>query len=125
VSRREQNRRLRATKPWVPLYDNAQYRARRKGIPCTITAEDIRRLLEAGWFCAYCENPVGRFPGGNRPNSATLDRLIPEVGYTPANVVLCCHRCNTEKAGHTPDTLRAWADKIDAIINRQNPKATA
>lgn len=73
------------------------------------------------WTCVYCSTPVGSFEGGTRPTSATLDRLIPSEGYVRSNTVLSCHRCNAAKAEHTPTTLRAWADRIEAVINRQHP----
>ena len=56
-----------------------------------------------------------------RPLSATLDRVIPAVGYTPENTVLACHRCNAEKGEHTPESLRAWARTIEVVINRKDP----
>lgn len=80
----------------------------------------MKQLLASGWVCRYCDSPVGSFTGNVRPQSATLDRLVPELGYTTANVVLACHGCNSSKAEHTPETLRAWADRLDAIIHRQN-----
>jgi 5-methylcytosine-specific restriction endonuclease McrA len=82
---------------------------------------DVKALLDAGWECAYCATPVGSFTGGARPLSASLDRLIPELGYVPGNVVIACHACNSAKGEHTPQSLREWADRIEATITRMNP----
>jgi hypothetical protein len=109
--------------PWTKLRNNAQYRARVGRLPFTITSADVHALMESSDTCIYCGVQVGRFTGATRPASASLDRLIPELGYTPANIVLACTSCNAAKAGHTPASLRAWADKIEAIIlNRKNPR---
>lgn len=112
--------RRRKRLPHEPLYDSARTRAREAGLPFEITRDDVRAIL-SDWTCTYCAVPVGTFAGSTQPTSATLDRLIPEEGYTPGNTVLACHRCNAAKAEHTPTSLRAWADRIDAVINRKNP----
>ena len=112
-------RRWRQKNPHQTLAYDARRRARLKGIPCTITAADVKALLDAGWTCAYCDAPLGSFAGGIQPLTITLDRVIPDLGYTPHNTVLCCHACNCAKAEHTPATLRAWADRIEAVLRRK------
>jgi hypothetical protein len=121
VSRAEEGRRYRQRYPHKALAYDAKRRARRKGVPCTLTAADVKSLLDAGWVCSYCESLVGSFVGGARPLSVTLDRLVPELGYIPRNVVLACHACNSTKGEHTPQSLRAWADRIETLLTRQNP----
>lgn len=110
----------RHARPHEPLYGSAMRRARNAGLPFELTLADVKEII-ADWTCVYCGTQVGSFHGSPRPTSATLDRLFPEKGYTRSNVVLACHRCNTGKAEHTPTTLRAWADRIEAVINRLNP----
>lgn len=109
----------RKRNPEENLYFLARRRARVAGLPFELTQADVRSIL-ADWTCVYCESPVGSFEGV-RPTSATLDRLIPAAGYIHGNTVLACHRCNAAKAEHTPATLREWADRIEAVINRQHP----
>lgn len=123
MSTAEQTRQWRQANPAHVLWYQAQRRARVKGVPFTLTEDDMVRLLNSsGWSCVYCSTPVGTFTGrGARPFSATVDRLTPSLGYTPGNTVIACHRCNSTKAEHTPATLRAWADKLDALIQRLNP----
>jgi hypothetical protein len=111
-------RRYRQKYPEKMLAYEAKRRATRKGFPCTITYVDVKRLLDAGWECAYCDTPLGSYVGGTRPLSVTLDRVLPELGYVPGNVVLACHTCNSAKSEHTPATLRAWAERIEAVIAR-------
>lgn len=112
-------RERRHAQPAATLLEKARERARRSGVPFTLSRDDVHEIL-ADWTCAYCETPVGSFHRNTRPNSATLDRLIPAGGYTKENTVLCCHRCNAAKAEHTPTSLRAWADKIESVINRKH-----
>ena len=112
-------RRRRKRLPYEPLYDGARQRARKAGVPFELTHEDVQACL-ADWTCSYCDQPVGSFSGGTRPNSATLDRLVPSDGYTPDNTVVACHQCNAAKSDHTPSSLRAWADRIEAVIHRKH-----
>ena len=120
----ESSRAWREENPAKVMHYQAWRRARLKGQPFDLTIADMEAILAASeWTCAYCTTPVGSFRGrGNRPQSATLDRLLPELGYVKGNVVIACHVCNSQKADHTPTSLRAWADLIDTVINRQNPQ---
>ena len=115
----------RRARPQVTLYGATVRRAREAGLPHSLTQADVDEIV-APWTCEYCQTPVGSFAGGQRPNSATLDRLIPDAGYTRENTVLACHRCNCMKSEHTPTSLRQWAMRIELLIlNRQNLKANA
>lgn len=111
-------RRYRQKYPEKKLVENARRRCQRTATPCTITPADVKALLDAGWECAYCGIQVGSYTGGTRPTSVTLDRVLPDLGYVPGNVVLACHACNCAKSEHTPATLRAWAERIEAVIAR-------
>lgn len=100
------------------LYHNALGRARRNGTPFTITLVDVTAALGA-WECAYCAKELRPAVGGGRGashDSLTIDRVVPVLGYTPANIVVACHTCNCEKQDFTPRRLRWLADRIDEII---------
>lgn len=123
TTRAESSRKWRQKYPAKTLLYEARRRSKMRGSPCTLEIPDVETII-AGWTCVYCGSQVGTFTGGLRAQSATLDRLIPELGYTPDNTVLACHACNSAKAEHTPASLRAWADRIETIIQRQNPTET-
>ena len=111
----------RKANPAEYLYQGTMTRARNARLPHSLTRDDVDEILSP-WTCEYCQRPVGSFTGKGRPNSATLDRLVPSLGYTRSNTVLACHRCNCEKSEHTPQSLRAWAHKIELLtIQRLNP----
>lgn len=63
------------------------YRLRdsRKGFTCDLTIEHFRSVIAAG--CVYCGDieRVG------------LDRIDNKLGHSVANVVPCCHSCNTAR----------------------------
>ena len=92
-------------------------RARQKGLPFSLVLGDVKALLDAGWSCVYCKRPLGTYKHGARPDSATLDRILPDEGYTPENTVLCCHKCNGIKAEHTVKSLNRWINRIQVVLN--------
>lgn len=116
----EYSRTWRRLNPAKTLLYDARRRSKLRGTRCTLELADVEAVI-SGWTCVYCHSQVGTFTGGMHSLSATLDRLIPSEGYTPANTVLACHACNSAKSDHTPASLRAWAEKIESVINRQYP----
>lgn len=50
------------------------------------------------------------------PNSPSLDRLDPNLGYVKGNVVIICHMANRIKSNATPNQIRAVAAWVDEII---------
>jgi hypothetical protein len=47
--------------------------------------------------CHYCKTPIVWNPHGNQKSGYKLDRKDNSVGYTKANCVVCCARCNRGK----------------------------
>lgn len=48
----------------------------------------------------------------------TVDRLIPEKGYTENNIVLCCSIVNRMKQNLTFDELEFWCKEILSFLNK-------
>lgn len=74
-----------------------------------MTPAQLRQLWQAE-TCSYCTTPL---TPEARPS---LDRLDPARGYTAANVVMACYRCNRRKQDSSPHDLRALADGIDRLM---------
>lgn len=102
---------------------NARRRARRKQMRCTLTHADVLNIIGDG-KCYYCGCPVatvrGRGPGP-RDSSPTLDRIWPELGYVPGNVVLACGRCNRLMDDASPDELERVATQMRRVRNERAP----
>jgi len=63
----------------------AEERARRKGVPFSLTAEwAISRYTGA---CELTGIPfvIGQRGSGPKPYSPSIDRIVPSLGYTPGN----------------------------------------
>ncbi len=85
-------RRYRETR----LLGWAKQRAIRKGLPFNLTLSDIiipSRCPALG---------IKLIPGSNSNSSPTLDRIIPDLGYTKGNVVVISALANAIKSSGTP-----------------------
>ena len=76
----------------ISLYRTAKNRAKAKGLPFTLTKEWVVERIEWG-KCELSGIPfnleVGR--GVSGPFSPSIDKIVPELGYTPENsrMILC------------------------------------
>lgn len=105
----KQTNGFKTRNPKVQLVISAKVRAKKFGIPCTITAKDI----EIPEFCPV----LGvKLESGNKQfheNSPSLDRIIPELGYVPGNVAVMSFRANRIKGDATMEELKtmiAWLE---------------
>jgi hypothetical protein len=91
------------------ILKNARNRAKAKGIPFTITEEDIV-IPEV---CPVLGIPLER--GDQKDfayNSPSLDRIVPELGYVPGNVIVMSNKANRMKSDGTKEDIIAlyeWA----------------
>ena len=94
------------TLPYMMFYD-ARKRAQKHGLPFTIEPSDIR----VSQFCPVLGIPMD---GSDRNHVPSLDRIIPELGYTPQNICVISFRANRMKGDSSVDELR----RIIAYVER-------
>lgn len=99
----EYNKAYMAANPEQMMLNNARARAKKKGVPCTITKADL--LIPA--VCPVLGIPMVITGGKPTDNSPSLDRRIPELGYVPGNVAVISYRANRIKNDATLQELRA------------------
>lgn len=92
---------------------NARLRARKKGIPFSLTAADI----ELPEVCPVLGTPFGRGRRAGRTN-LSLDRVIPARGYVPGNVRVISWRANSLKSDATLDEMR----RVVAYMEREEDR---
>jgi hypothetical protein len=89
----------------------ARKRAKKFGLECTITPEDV--VIPE--FCPILGMKLERGKiDKNRDNTPSLDRIAPEVGYIPSNVAVMSFRANRIKNNGTAEEHRLIADWMDA-----------
>jgi hypothetical protein len=103
----------------------ARKRAAERGIPCTLTVADVEELIDAFPQCPGCGVTLVRGSGRVQPDSPTLDRVIPDRGYVPGNVIRLCFRCNILKRGLTPAQMIELGQMAERIIEASQRWPTA
>lgn len=100
--RRKKARNQRALRlrrgPAYAVWRGANTRAKKRGIPFTITVEDVRDAWPADNRCPVLglALTVGKKTAGG--SSPSLDRLVGEWGYTKQNIAVVSFRANTLKS---------------------------
>lgn len=86
------------------MFYNAKTRARKLGLPFTITVDDV--VIPS--HCPILGIPLFRATGrsGQTENSPTLDRVLPEKGYVRGNVIVISNRANRLKSDASIEELR-------------------
>lgn len=90
----------------------ARARAKKLKLPCTITEADIV-IPER---CPWLNIPLKKNNGKVSATSPTIDRLIPERGYVPGNVIVISHRANSIKNAATLDELKMIAAGLETAL---------
>ena len=99
------------------MASQARTRAKRDSLPYAINAD---YLIEHFSDVSHCEM-LGteldwRVEGVPRPNSPSLDKIIPELGYVPGNVRVISHQANFMKNDASPALLRRFGEWIMANV---------
>lgn len=95
------------------MLSNARQRAKRLGLPCTITAADIQIPAT----CPVLGIPLAHQKGAKQSeNSPTVDRIIPSKGYVPGNVIVVSLKANRIKNNASVDELVAVAEFYRNLI---------
>lgn len=104
----QRNRRRRL--PEEHLFLQAKSRAKKFGIPFTITQADIEWVTHCpvfGMELNYRKNEGSKEGWSIRQHSATLDRRDNAKGYVPGNVFVISHHANRLKGDATIEQLEA------------------
>lgn len=92
----------------------AKARAKRVGVPFTITLEDIHIPKR----CPMLDIPLRVGRGMATYQSPTLDRVAPLSGYVPGNTLVISHRANTIKNSASVYELELIANYCRNFIMR-------
>lgn len=101
------------------MIDNARARARRAGVPFTISTKDLTIPSN----CPILGIPLFQKKGkGGGDHSPSLDRVRPECGYVPGNVIVISNRANRLKSDASIRELRDIASFYATL--RRNVRVT-
>jgi hypothetical protein len=107
----------------------SKYRAKEKDLPYDLTYEHLASI--ATDMCPVFKTPFvwGRYTKERNPQTPSLDRVIPELGYVQGNVVFISDMANRIKQEFTENEMYAVADwlhdkrkeVLDAFKDRPAP----
>ena len=101
----ERTRQWRWNNPIGSMLVRARRRAKVDGLSFDITKDDI--VIPT--HCPVLDVPLVRARGRLTPNSPSLDRIVPVLGYVKGNVTVLSMKANTMKNNATPEELRRFA----------------
>ena len=109
----EQKYSPRGLKRQSVMLVNARRRAKQQNVPFDITDDDI--VIPD--VCPLLGIPLFPNTGGSPcPNSPTLDKLIPHLGYVRGNTLVISHRANCIKHNASIDELMLLTDNLHNIL---------
>jgi hypothetical protein len=95
------------------MLSNAKRRARESGVLFNLTEADV--VIPT--HCPALGIPLSLTDGAAGPNSPSLDRLFPNLGYTRDNVTVISNLANTIKTTASSDQILAvghWLKSLGA-----------
>jgi hypothetical protein len=96
--------------------DGSRARAREAGVPHTVSLQNIKELITD--VCPVLGTKLVYDPGRGRcrPDTPTVDRIVPELGYVPGNIAVISFRANRIKCDATADELFKVASWISQTL---------
>jgi len=105
--------------PGVYLRNVCKSRAKKLGVPFNLTAEDF--IIPE--FCPVLGIKIERGTKGFHDNAASVDRLIPELGYVKGNITIICFRANRLKGNATAEELFKVANWVSEQVSAREAAA--
>lgn len=114
-SRSSHNKLAKGESSTRQYINRLRLRAKAKGVPYSLTREQIERLISQD--CHYCGvEPRQKFKTHKLSNGEItyngLDRKNVEEGYVLGNVVTCCGRCNRAKSDTPYEEFINWIGRV-------------
>lgn len=96
--------------PSAVMLRSAKHRAKKRGLPFDLTIEDvvIPELCPVFGIPLVCNAGTGHA----RQDSPSLDKIIPELGYTKGNTQVISNLANVMKHDATPEQLIQFAEWV-------------
>ena len=86
-------------------YGTLKARAKKQNLPFDLVVEDLYNIFPQDGCCPIFKVPFSYGKGGQHKWSASVDKIIPELGYTKGNVQFVSMLANNMKCNSTEDEL--------------------
>jgi hypothetical protein len=111
LRRKELRPSRHALNPEKEMFRSAKQRAKRKGIPFNIEKFDI--IVPK--FCPLLGIELFASKGKVGPNSPSLDRIIPSLGYVKGNIMVISNKANSIKQDATVEELERLVKNLKSM----------
>lgn len=120
--KKSQNK-ARRENPFLFVHRKKASTCNRSGIAYTLDETYLKDLWdEQGGKCAALGIPL-EFGGSRRDNTASIDRIVPQLGYTQGNVRWLSWLANRIKNNCTdPEVFRSIADYVEQTELEKEPQ---
>jgi hypothetical protein len=99
---------------------SAKLRSKEHNLPFNITTEDLKYVEVCPLLGIPLDWEVGNKNRKITPNSPSLDRIIPELGYVKGNIMIISYRANVIKHNATVAELQELTKNLTLIMDRSN-----
>jgi hypothetical protein len=111
-------------KSWASYANrDAHARAKKKGVPCDVDTNYILSIMTDTCPIYNTEFKYSHNKGV-QPTSPSLDRIIPELGYTKGNVIVISMKANQIKSSANAQEIYAVAKWLEEIERNREVKTT-
>ena len=114
------NHTNRVRRWWVALHKSCKFNATnplRKDVPFTITADYILQLFKKQkGRCYWLGIPLVPSMESRDPQRPSLDRIDPEKGYVPGNLVITCMFANLGRSQASRTRMRSFMKLVKAHL---------
>jgi hypothetical protein len=117
---KQKYKNIHKTEPRFHIQEKISYWKSKYKIPSNLTVDYLVKLFEQqNKKCYYSGDEIFFGFTGVKPNSASLDRKNPELGYVQGNIVWCSYFVNTMK-GNLPE--KDFISLINKIVSYHERK---
>ena len=99
------------------LFHGIKKRCRENGICCDIKTY---KEIEIPTHCPYLNIELA-YDGSRGKNAASIDKIIPELGYTKGNIQIISMLANQMKSNATVEELLTFSQSIERLYNNNPP----
>jgi len=118
---RERSKEIQSTKSVEEdrvqrLFHGIKKRCRENGICCDIKTY---KEIEIPTHCPYLNIELS-YDGSRGKNAASIDKIIPELGYTKGNIQIISMLANQMKSNATIEELLTFSQSINELYKKEN-----
>jgi hypothetical protein len=114
------SRRGKRTPEYI-MWGSAKHRAKVNNVPFDISPEDVIIPEYCPIFGVKLETGRCKEKGKTRANAASLDRIVPELGYVKGNIEVISYRANSIKQDATYKEIEQVAEWLKRKIWQPEP----